>query len=160
MHSGPRGTGFAFLLTLLICAVVLTLHGCGGKKQTREQAIAQYGQELREAVSIKVPDEGRKAQMLLIVEQLEALHRRFNQETADFVESYRKLNADYEATRPAFEQLFSDYGAKRIRARTEALDLHFRLAAFATADEWDAIADAETKLYEEVSTARPAVEKK
>lgn len=156
----PRGSGFATLLALVLCAVVLSVSGCGGKKQTREQAIAQYGQELREAVSTKVPDEGRKAQMLLIVDQLEALHRRFNQETADFVESYRKLNADYDAARPAFEQLFSDYSAKRIRARNEALDLHFHLASLATADEWDTIADAETELYEEVSTARPAEEKK
>lgn len=156
----PRGTGFATLFALVVCAVALSISGCGGKKQTREQAIAQYGQELREAVSTKVPDEGRKAQMLLIVDQLEALHRRFNQETADFVESYRKLNADYDAARPAFEQLFSDYSAKRIRARNEALDLHFHLASLATADEWDAIADAETELYEEVSTARPAEEKK
>lgn len=156
----PRGTGFATLFALVVCAVALSISGCGGKKQTREQAIAQYGQELREAVSTKVPDEGRKAQMLLIVDQLEALHRRFNQETADFVESYRKLNADYDAARPAFEQLFSDYSAKRIRARNEALDLHFHLASLATADEWDTIADAETELYEEVSTARPAEEKK
>lgn len=156
----PRGTGFTTLFALVVCAVVLSVSGCGGKKQTREQAVAQYGQELREAVSTKVPDEGRKARMLLIVDQLEALHRRFNQETADFVESYRKLNADYDAARPAFEQLFSDYSAKRIRARNEALDLHFHLASLATADEWDTIADAETELYEEVSTARPAEEKK
>ena len=160
MQSGARGIVFASLFTLLVCGVMLTVSGCGGKKQTREEAVAEYSQELREAVSTKVPDQGRKAQMLLIVDQLEALHRRFNQETANFVESYRKLNADYDATRPAFEQLFSDYGAQRIRARSEALELHFRLASLATADEWKAIADAETKLYEEVSTARPAEEKK
>ena len=160
MQSRARGILFASRCTLLVCAVVLTLYGCGGKKQTREQAIAEYSQELREAVSTKVPDEGRKAQMLLVVDQLEALHRRFNQATADFVASYRKLNSDYDAMRPAFEQLFSDYGAQRIRARAEALDLHFQLASLATADEWKAIANAETKLYEEVSSAPPAEEKK
>jgi hypothetical protein len=160
MHSGAPGIGFASLFTLLVCAAMLTVPGCGGKKQTREQAVAQYSQELREAVSTKVPDEGRKAQMLLVVDQLEALHRRFSEETTDFVERYRKLNADYDATRLAFEQLFSDYSAKRIKARTEALDLHFQLALLASADEWKAIAGAETKLYEEVSTARPGEEKK
>ena len=160
MQSRACGIVFVSRCTLLVCAVVLTLYGCGGKKQTREQAVAEYSQELRETVAAKVPDQERKARMLLVVDQLEALHRRFNRETADFVESYRKLNADYDAGRPAFEQLFSDYSAKRIKARAEALDLHFHLASLATGDEWKAIANAETKLYEEVSSAPPAEEKK
>ena len=98
--------------------------------------------------------------MLLIVDQLEALHRRFSQQTADFIESYRRLHADYNATRPAFNQLFSDYGTKRIAARNEALDLHFQLASLATAEEWHTIGDAEIKVYEEVNEARLAEETK
>lgn len=158
MHRGARSIGFAALFTLLVCTVTLTVPGCGGTKPTTGQTIERYSQKLRNAVSTNVPDEGRKAQMLSIVDQVEALHVRFSQETADFVESYRKLNADYDSTRPVFDQLFSDYNAKRIKARSEALDLHFQLASLATADEWDAIAKAETKLYEEVNAARPAEE--
>lgn len=160
MRSRARGIGCASLFTLLVCAVALSLAGCGGKKQTKEQAIARYSQELREAVSTKVPDERRKAQILLVVDRLEALHRRFGQETADFIESYNKLDADYDATRPRFDQLFSDYSAKRVSARSEALDLHFQLASLTTAEEWDAIGKAEIKLYEEVNAARPGEEKK
>jgi hypothetical protein len=96
--------------------------------------------------------------MLLIVEQLKAVHLRFSQETADFIESYRKLNADYDSGRPAFDQLFSDYRAKRVTARNEAVDLHFQLAALATAAEWDTLGRAETKLYNKVNDARPAKE--
>jgi hypothetical protein len=92
--------------------------------------------------------------MLLVVDQVEALNLRFSQETADFVRSYRKLNADYEATRAAFDKLFADYNAKRIKARNESLDLHFQLASLATADEWDSIGKAEKKLYEEANEAR------
>jgi hypothetical protein len=154
MHSRPRGIGFAALFTLLVCAVTLTVPGCGGTKPTTDQTIERYSQKLRNAVSTNVPEEGRKAQMLLIVDQVEALHVRFSQETADFVASYRKLNADYDSTRPVFDQLFSDFNAKRIKARNEALDLHFQLASLATAGEWDAIGKAETKLYEEVNAAK------
>jgi len=156
MHCGGRSIGFAVLLTILVGAVAFTVPGCGGKKPTRAQAIERYSQVLREAVSINVPDEGRKAQMILIVDEVEALNHRFSQQTADFVESYRKLNADYYSTRSAFDQLFSDYSAKRVKARNEALDLHFRLASLATVGEWDAIGKAEMKLYEEVNAARPA----
>jgi hypothetical protein len=43
-----------------------------------------------------------------------------------------------------------------MRARSEALDLHFQLASLATAQEWDSIGKAEEKLYEEVNASRPA----
>jgi uncharacterized protein YozE (UPF0346 family) len=147
---------------LWACAVTLTatVAGCGGSKPSREQVITSYGQELREAVSTKVADEPRRARMLAILEQLDAVNRRFTQETRDFVESYRELNADYGATRPAFDRLFSDYSARRIKARSEALDLHFQLASLATAAEWDAIGKAESKLYEELSAGRSVQETK
>ena len=144
---------------LLPCAFAVTLAaavaGCGGSKPTKEQVIASYGQELREAVSTKVADEPRKARMLAILDQLDRLNRRFTQETRDFVESYRKLNADYGATRPAIDKLFSDYNVQRIKVRNEALDLHFQLASLSTATEWNPIVKAEIKLYEEVNAVRP-----
>src|SRR6516165_2296202 len=159
MVCANRCNGCPSLFTLCVCVVTLAVSGCA-PKQTKHQAIERYGQELRDAVSSKVSDERRKAQMLLIVDQLRALHRRFSEETANFIESYRKLNADYDATRPKFDQLFSDYSAKRIKARNEALDLHFQLASLATADEWGTIGKAETELYEEVNEARPAEQMK
>ena len=149
-----RSISCAALLGLLVCVVTLPVAGCGGKERSKQQTLERYSEKLREAVSANVADQGRKAQMLLIVDKVEALHRRFSQETTDFIESYRKLNADYEASRPAFDQLFSDYSAKRIEARSEALDLHFQLASLATEDEWHAIGKAEIKLYEEVNAAR------
>lgn len=151
-----HGLALAALLTLFVCAVALVVPGCGGPKPSREQAIDRYTQELREAVSNNVPEGQRRAQMLLIVNQVETFNLRFSQQTADFVENYRKLNADYDATRPAFDQLFSDYRADRLKLRSEALDLHFQLAALATASEWKSIGKAETKLYEEVKETRPA----
>jgi hypothetical protein len=144
--------GFA-LLALLACAVTLTATGCSRTKPSRNQVIERYTQELREAVSAHVTEEARKEQMLLIVDQLEAVNVRFSQETADFIGHYRTLNADYDAPRPAFEQLFSDYSAQRVKARGEALDLHFHLASLASADEWDSIGKAEGKLYEGVNAA-------
>jgi len=143
---------------VLACVLALALAGCGGQKPTAHEAIKRYSQELREAVSTQVPDGERRAQMLTIVDQMEALHLRFSQDTAAFVARYRKLSADYDAPRPAFDQLFADFSAKRIKARREALDLHFRMASLASAAEWDAIGKAEMELYEEAGAARPAEE--
>jgi hypothetical protein len=157
MSGHARGIGLAALLALVAVAT-LTAAGCGGKEPSRDQTIERYGDKLREAVSSNVTDEPRQAQMLAIVAQLEELQLRFSKEMGEFIDSYRKLNTDYEAPRAAFEQLFADYGAKRLSARSAALDLHFQLAALATASEWDRIGKAETKLYEAVSTARPALD--
>jgi len=132
MNTRARSVGRAAVRTLLVCAVTFTVHGCGGTKPSREQAI-----ELRQTVPNNVPEAPRRAQMLSIVDRLEALQLRFSQDTADFVASFRKLNADYDSTRPAFDQLFSDYRAKRIKARGEALDLHFQLASLAVGSEWN-----------------------
>jgi uncharacterized protein YozE (UPF0346 family) len=151
--SQSNGT-WVFAVTL-----AAAIAGCGGSKPNREQVITSHGQELREAVSTRVADEPRKARMLAILDQVDAVNRRFTQETRDFVESYRKLNADYDATRAAFDRLFADYSQKRVTARSEALDLHFQLASIATADEWDSIGKAETKLYEELGAAPLSQEK-
>jgi len=147
-----------FVLLAVLGAVTLTVPGCRGAQLTTAETIERYTQTLRNAVSTSVPEAARRARMLSIVDQVETLNRRFSQETADFIASYRKLNADYDSTRPAFDQRFADFSAKRIKARNEALDLHFQLASLATAAEWDAIGKAETELYQEVHAARPAEE--
>jgi hypothetical protein len=141
------------LAIVMLCAITLAAPGCGGTKLTTEQVIQSSSQRLRQAVSSNVTDEGRKSQMLIVVDQIEAVQRSLKQETVDFVQNYRKLNADYDAPRAAFDRLFSDYNGQRIKARNQALDLHFQLASLATANEWDPIAEAEVKSYEEVSEA-------
>jgi hypothetical protein len=156
MRYTVAGIGPSAFVTVMVWAITLTAPGCGGEQPTRRQTIQSYSQKLREAVSTNVADEGRKTQMLLVVDQIEALQTRFSKETADFVESYPKLNADYSATRPTFDQLFSDYNGQRTKARDQALDFHFQLASLATATEWDTIGKAEGKLYEEINAARPA----
>jgi len=146
-RSDRRGARIAVVLTALVCALTLAGPGCSDTKPTPRQTVERYSHELRDAIAKNVVDERRKAQLLSTVDQMEALQLRFSQETADFVRSYRTLNADYDATRPQFDQLFSDYNAQRTTARAEALDLHFRLAALAEQAEWDAIGKAEEKLY-------------
>jgi hypothetical protein len=141
----------------LACAVGLGCAGCGNPP-TRGEAIERYGTELREAVSSNIDDPGRRAQTLQVVDRIKALHVRFSKETADYIDAFRRLNTDYDATRPAFDELFAHYEAQRTKARNEALDLHYELAARATEGEWKAIGKAEAKLYEETNGARPVRE--
>jgi hypothetical protein len=154
-HTSPVICAAVFLVA---CAAVLAASGCGGTKPTTEQTIDRYSDELSQTVSETVPEQEPREHMLTIVNQMKAVHLRFSRETADFINSYHKLNADYDAPRPAFDQLFSEYNAKRIQARKEVLDLHFQLASSATAAEWEPIERAEKKLYEQVLKALPQAE--
>ena len=156
MRSAVSNIGLTALVALSVFAAMLAVPGCSGTKPTKDQLIERYSQQLRAAITTGVPQEQRRAQMLVIVERLEALQSRFSRETAAFVDSYRRLNADYDSTRPAFDLLFSDFSAKRLEARHEALELHYQLASLASASEWSAIGSAEIDLYEEVNAVRPA----
>jgi hypothetical protein len=156
MHRAARRVALGPLATLVVCILVLIAPGGGGAKPTTAQRIEGFSQKLRDVVSTRVTDEARKAQMLMVVDQMEALHMRFSQQTTDFVGNYRKLNEDYNAPRAAFDQLFSEYNSSRVSARNQDLDLHFKLAALATAGEWDAISKAEANLYEAANAGRAA----
>jgi uncharacterized protein YozE (UPF0346 family) len=153
VHGAITCIGPSALAIVMVSAITLATPGCRGTKLTPQQVIQSSSQKLRQAVSNDVADEGRKTQMLTVVDQMEAVQTSFSKETADFVGKYRKLNADYDATRPAFDQLFADYNGQRIKARNQAVDLHFQLASLAAASEWDSIGKAEVKMYEEVSQA-------
>jgi len=146
----------AALASILLCYAALVVAGCGGTDPTRGQLIERSSDELREAVSTKVADAGRRAQMLRTVDRIEAVNVRFSQETAQFIAAFRRLNADYVAPRPVFDQLFADYARQRMEARGEALSLHYELVSQATEVEWPTIGKAESRLYERSVTARPS----
>jgi len=155
IYGHSRALRSLILVMALAGATAVTITGCGGTPPSRSQVIEHSAQELRDAVSAKVTDENRRAQLLQIVDEMETRQQHFTQDTVQFLDGYRKLNADYDAPRAAFDQLFADYSAKRTAARDAALGLHFRLAAVATASEWDAISKAESKLYKKAIAARP-----
>ena len=146
------------LLPLFACAFVLACAGCSGERPGRAEAIARYSTELRDTVSARVVDQPRREQMLQVVDRIEALHVRFSRETADFIAAFRRLNADYSAARPAFDQLFADYGSRRVTARSEALELHYQLASLATEGEWASVGKAEARLYERANESRSGEE--
>ena len=92
--------------------------------------------------------------MLALVDQIEATQRSFSTQAAEFATQYSKMNADYDAPRARFEQLFAAFNGQRIQSRDRIIDLHFRLAALATEQEWKRIGKAEAKMYGEVAEAR------
>jgi NAD(P)H-nitrite reductase large subunit len=61
------------LAIAMLCAITVAAPGCGGTKPTIEQVIQSSNQRLRQAVLRNVADGGRKAQMLMVVDQIETV---------------------------------------------------------------------------------------
>ncbi len=150
------------IATVLACLVVglasAASPGCKSTTPSPEQTTERTTQKLRQVISGEIADAGRREQMLKLVDQIEAVQTRFNEDASAFVAKYQSVNGDYDAPRAAFDQLFSDFDADRIRARNQILDLHFQLASLATDSEWGPIGKAEVKMYEGVGEARTAQE--
>jgi hypothetical protein len=140
----------------MISVITLGASACTGAKPTPDETIQGASQKLRQAVSSNVREDSRRNQMLTIINQIEATQRGFAEQTARFVESFRTINADYEAPRAAFDKLFAEFNVQRVQARDRVIDLHFQLTAIATTKEWERIGKAEAKMYGELGTALAA----
>jgi hypothetical protein len=149
-RMGQFGLRFAVVAGVIAMMVI----GCAGTTPTPEAAIQDASKELRQAVTGNVEDAGRREQMLALVDQIEATQRSFSAQAADFAAQYTRMNADYDAPRARFEQLFSAFNGQRMQSRDRVLELHFRLSALATEKEWKSIGKAEAKLYEDAQLAR------
>ncbi|MEO8306655.1 MAG: hypothetical protein ABI616_01275 [Pseudomonadota bacterium] len=132
----------------------LLASGCAGAKPTPDAALEETARELRESVASNIPDHNRKEQMLALVDQIESNQSDFSAVALEFVGKFRKLNTNYDAPRASFDELFSEFQVQRIQSRDRILDLHFRFAALATADEWARIGRVEAKIYDELVIAR------
>jgi hypothetical protein len=144
--------------TMLVCLVVslaaMALPGCKSGNPSPEQATESATQKMRRVISSDVAEAGRRDQMLKLVDKFEAVQTSFNKDVVDFITHYQTLNANYDAPRAAFDQLFLQYNTERVQARNQALDLHFQLASLATDKEWGRISEAEAKMYEAIDIAR------
>jgi len=140
----------------VLCAIVLAASGCAdsGAKPTDDQIFHDASEELRQAVYSNVEDQKRRDQMLSVVDQIESTQRDFSTRAAAFGEKYRAMDTDYDTPRAQFDELFADFNAQRIQSRDRILDLHFQLAALATAKEWTRIGKAESAMYTDVRIAR------
>ena len=146
------------LAFMLVCLASGTSLSCKSTIPSPEQTTERSTEKLRKVISAEVADAGSREQMMKLVDQIETLQTRFNEDASTFVGKYQSINANYDAPRAAFDQLFSDFDADRTRSRSRILDLHFQLTALASDKEWGAIGKEEVKMYEATGEARTAQE--
>ena len=127
----------ALLLTLLIALGALV--GCARDRPAPAEIVRDAMQATRDAVQDAVDDKQRRGQLLEFVDELEGL---FLSQTGDLEElsrDLRRIHADPDATRSAFDAEISGYQERRRARRTRAVDLHFAMMDVTRPDEWSRI---------------------
>jgi len=136
----------ALLLTLLFALAALA--GCARDQRAPSGVVLDAMQATRDAVRESVDDTDRRAQLLELVDELEGL---FLAQTGDLEElsrTLRRINADPDATRSAFDAEISAYQERRRARRAEAVDLHFAMMDVTRPQEWSSIVRRELDAFE------------
>jgi hypothetical protein len=130
-HSTSRAPGRVLLATLL--AVLLL--GCGDRPTAEQRSAEQRGEAVA-AIQAHVAGAERQAQVMAIYDAWQTLIRERRQEHEAERRRLAALNADYNARRQDFEELYQlrDVGDQRFIGRVFAVREQLRGAL--TAEEW------------------------
>lgn len=130
----------AVLLTLTLAAA---LAGCARERRAPAELIGDSMRATRDAVEEVVADGQRRTRLLVLVDDLEGLLQAQSADLADLSARLRRINADPDATRSAFEAEVASYTERRRARRSRALDVHFAMMELTSAEEWDEIVERE-----------------
>ena len=133
-----------YRLLALVLLLALGLTACAGKdkkEETPDQMTEQFRQEILNTVSD--PERAEKAAKL--ADQLRELFvDAEKQNTKDF-DTFRSLNANYDARETAFQGFFMNMNNQARARQKRVLEIHAKMQKLLTADEWKQLEDARKK---------------
>ena len=132
---------WVLLLTLVLVGGGLA--GCARERRAPAEVIDDAMQATRDAIKDSVEDRQRRGQLLALVDDLEQLLQAQSADLQELSLRLRRLNADPDATRSAFETEVAVYKERRRARRTRALDIHYTMMDLTRPEEWDDIVERE-----------------
>lgn len=131
------------LLTLALI-LVLGLSACAGrdtKEDTPDQMTVQFRQEILSTVTD--PERADKAARL--ANKLRELFVDAEQQYKKDFETFRSLNANYDAKETAFQGFFMNMNNQARARQKRVLEVHVKMQKLLTAEEWEKLEDARKK---------------
>ena len=128
----------------LIVLLVVGLSACAGKdrkEDTPDQMTAQFRQEILNTVSD--PERAEKAAKL--ADQLRNLFADAERQYKKDFETFRSLNANYNARESAFQGFFMTMNNQARARQKRVLEVHAKLQKLLTAQEWEQLEEARKK---------------
>ena len=136
----------------LLLTTVILLSACGNSEPvSREDQQAAAFADLRLAISETVTDDGRRADVLAVIDSLEKDVDELRNLLVRRRTELRKLNANYDATREDFLEFAQQMETRIQNGRRQALEKHLRLAASMTPEEWASIEKAQTRAMRSIA---------
>jgi hypothetical protein len=131
-------------LSVLVMTLMLGLSACAGKDKkddTPDQMTEQFRQEILDTVSD--PDRAGKAAKL--ADQLRQLFADAEKQYIKDFETFRSLNANYDARETAFQGFYMNMNNQARARQKRVLEIHARMQKVLTAEEWQALEKAREK---------------
>jgi chromosome segregation ATPase len=132
----------------LALLAALLMHGCATPERSPAEQIADRLAMLHDAVTVYVPDAGRKQRLHPAIDGFNAEFRSFDEAVLEFQQLLRTLNADPQSSREQFSNLSARYEAEREAHRERVTAFHYSMVSFTTDDEWRSVARHEAALLE------------
>lgn len=122
---------------MLIFSTFLAGAGCAGKeKPSAADLQAQAFEDLRSEIRAVVSDAGRVEQAIAITEELESSFDRLRIHLAERSAKIQELNADYDAPKEDYINLYRRIQKDVERNQSKISNLHRELVEVTTAEEW------------------------
>ena len=134
----------AYRQPALLLILALGLFACAGKDKkddTPDQMTEQFRQEILNTVAD--PDRAEKAAKL--ADQLRELFVDAEKQNTKDIDTFRSLNANYDARETAFQGFFMNMNNQARARQQRVLEIHAKMQKVLTAEEWEQLEDARKK---------------
>jgi len=133
-----------YLLSVLVMALILGLSACTGK-DTKEDTPDQMTEQFRQEILNTVKDSDRAEKASRLADQLRQLFADAEQQYIKDYETFRSLNANYDARETAFQGFFMNMNNQARARQKRVLEIHAKMRKVLTAGEWQALEKAREK---------------
>jgi len=137
-------------MAMLIFAVTFLILSCASKPIDPQELLQNNMQVMRGAIVDTVNDKERKKNLLVLTNSLETSLSDYNRAYTNFSLEFGKLNRNYDTSRSEFENLLALFRKKRHSIMNEVTEIHFKMIALTSENEWKKIVKKELEAIKSV----------
>lgn len=121
--------------------LVLGLSACAGKDKMEEDTPDRMTEQFRQEILNTVSDPERANKAAKLADKLRLLFVDAEKQHIKDLDTFRSLNANYDAKETAFQGFFMNMNNQARARQKRALEIHAKMQKLLTADEWKKLED-------------------
>jgi len=132
-----------------ILALALLICSCSHQPVTEEQTRQQMLEEMR-AYLEKIQDLDRREPLLALALTMKQDLTELSRTVDSFGAKTQRLNANYDATKEDFQELFDQLNTSRKKLQQDILTSHYKMKELTTEEEWEDLAALEKEAFSRI----------